>query len=191
MALTTGISPNLKIWLLISFVTALVIGPVEVIVIPLYAVKPTGPLGIDKIVFGTFMSVGYVLTSSTQFIGGNLADKYSRRKLASLFFFVSAPFIAVQPLFPYFPYFASMYVLEGIGEGLSHPSRDAIVASSVRSKHRGFDFSIVNLIGNVGNTIGFVGIGFICKTVGFVYPFLLRAIVYIFVAILIYLKLTD
>ncbi len=190
MALTTGISPNLTIWLLISFVTALVIGPVEVVVIPLYAVKP-GPLGIDKIVFGTFMSVGYVLTSSTQFIGGNLADKYSRRKLASLFFFVSAPFIAVQPLFPYFPYFASMYVLEGIGEGLSHPSRDAIVASSVRPKHRGFDFSIVNLIGNVGNTIGFVGISLVCQTVGFVYPFLLRAIVYIFVAILIYLGLTD
>ena len=190
IAFVKGFSSNLKIWLLISFVTALVIGPVEVMVIPSYAVDP-GPLGIDKIVFGTFMSVGYILSSSTQFIGGNLADKYSRRKLATFFFLVSAPFIAVQPLFPYFLYFASMYVLEGIGEGLSHPSRDAIVASSVRPKHRGFDFSIVNLLGNVGSTIGFLGIGFICDTVGFVYPFVIRAMAYIVVAVLIYLKLTD
>lgn len=190
IAFVKGVSSNLKIWLLISFVTALVIGPVEVMVIPSYAVDP-GPLGIDKIVFGTFMSVGYILSSSTQFIGGNLADKYNRRKLASLFFLVSAPFIGVQPLFPYFPYFASMYVLEGIGEGLSHPCRDAIVASSVRPEHRGFDFSIVNVLGSVGNTMGFLGIGLVCDTVGFVYPFVLRAIVYVFVAALIYLKLTD
>ena len=186
----SGISPNLKIWLVISFVTALVIGPVEVMVIPSYAVEP-GPLGIDKIVFGAFMSVSYILVSSTQFVGGNLADKYSRRKLASFFFLVSAPFIAVQPLFPYFLYFASMYVLEGVGEGLNHPCSNAIVASSVRSKHRGFDFSIVNLLGNVGGTIGFLGIGFILDTVGFVYPFAIRAMAYIVVAILIYFKLKD
>jgi DHA1 family tetracycline resistance protein-like MFS transporter len=185
-----GISPNLKMWLLISFVTALVIGPVEVMVIPSYAVEP-GPLGIDKIVFGTFMSVSYILVSSMQFIGGNLADKYSRRKLASLFFLVSAPFVAVQPLFPYFLYFALMYVLEGVGEGLNHPCTNAIVASSVRSKHRGFDFSILNLIGNIGGTIGFLGIGFILDTAGFVYPFVIRAMTYIVAAILIYFKLTD
>ena len=190
IASVRGISSNLKAWLFISFVTALVIGPVEVIVIPSYAVEP-GPLGIDKIVFGTFMSVGYILTSSTQFIGGGLADKYNRRKLASFFFLFSAPFIAFQPLFPYFPYFASMYVFEGIGEGLSHPCRDAIVSSSVRPKHRGFDFSIVNLLGNVGSMIGFLGIGTICDAVGFVYPFVIRAMAYVVVAILIYIKLTD
>ena len=189
-AFVRGVSSNLKIWLLISFVTSLAIGPVEVMVIPSYAVDP-GPLGIDKIVFGTFMSVSYILVSSTQFIGGNLADKYNRRKLASLFFLVSAPFIAVQPFFPYFTYFASMYMLEGIGEGLSHPCRNAILASSVRAKHRGFEFSIVNLLGNIGSMIGFLGIGYILDTSGFVYPFFIRAILYIVVAILIYFKLAD
>lgn len=189
-ALVRGVSSNLKIWLMISFVTALAIGPVEVMVIPSYAVEP-GPLGIDKIVFGTFMSVSYIIVSSTQFIGGNLADKYSRRKLASLFFLISAPFIAVQPFFPYFTYFASMYLLEGIGEGLSHPCRDAIVASSVRPKYRGFEFSIVNLLGNIGGTIGFLGMGYILDTWGFVYPFAIRAMTYVVVAILIYFKLAD
>lgn len=185
-----GVSSNLKIWLLISFITALVIGPVEVMVIPSYAVEP-GPLGIDKIVFGSFMSVGYILSSSTQFIGGNLADKYSRRKLASFFYLVSAPFIAVQPLVLYFPYFASMYVLEGIGEGLNHPCSNAIVASAVRLKHRGFDFSIINLLGNIGGMIGFLGMGVILDTFGFTYPFFIRAMAYIVVAILIYFKLRD
>jgi DHA1 family multidrug resistance protein-like MFS transporter len=84
LALVKGFSTNFKIWLLVGFVTSLVIGPVEAMVIPTYAVFP-GPLGIDKILFGSFMSLGYILTSSTQFIGGNLADKYNRRKLASLF----------------------------------------------------------------------------------------------------------
>ncbi|MFQ6064396.1 MAG: MFS transporter [Candidatus Bathyarchaeia archaeon] len=185
-----GISPNLKVWLLISFVTALAIGPVEAMVIPSYAVEP-GPLGIDKLIFGTFMSVSYILVSSTQFIGGTLADKYSRRTLAGLFFLLSAPFILVQPLFLYFPYFAFMYVLEGVGEGLNHPCTNAIVASSVRPKHRGFDFSIVNLLGNVGSTIGFLGLGFVLDTTGFVYPFVIRAMTYIIAAILIYLKLSD
>lgn len=189
LSLVKGFSPNLKTWLVISFATALVIGPVEAMVIPVYVVE--GPLGIDKIVFGSFMSVSYILTSSTQFIGGNLADKYNRRKFASFFYLLSAPFIMVQPIFPFFPYFAFMYVLEGIGEGLNHPFTNAIVASSVRLKHRGFDFSVISLLGNVGSTIGFLGIGFILGTSGFVYPFVMRAIVYVFVALLIYLKLTD
>lgn len=185
-----GFSPNLKTWLLISFITALVMMPVEQMVIPSYVVEP-GPLGIDKIVFGTFMSVSYILVSSTQFIGGNLADKYNRRKLASIFYLVSAPFIMAQSLSLSFPYFASMYVLAGIGEGLNFPCTNAIVASSVRPKHRGFDFSIVNLLGNVGSTLGFLGMGLILDNTGFVYPFLIRAIAYILVATLIYLKITD
>lgn len=185
-----GFSPNLKTWLLISFITALVMMPVEQMVIPSYVVEP-GPLGIDKIVFGTFMSVSYILVSSTQFIGGNLTDKYNRRKLASIFYLVSAPFIMAQSLSLSFPYFASMYVLEGIGEGLNHPCTNAIVASSVRPKHRGFDFSIVNLLGNVGSTLGFLGMGLILDNTGFVYPFLIRAIAYILVATLVYLKITD
>ncbi len=190
LALVKRLSPNLRIWLIISFFTSLVIGPVEVMVIPLYAVTP-GPLGIDKILFGSFMSVSYILTSSTQFIGGSMADKYGRRKLASLLRLASAPFIMAQPLFPYFAYFASMYVLEGIGEGLGQPCNNAMMASSVRAEHRGFDFSVINLSGNVGSTIGFLFIGFTLDTTGFAYPFFIRALAYIFVAILIYLKLKD
>lgn len=188
--LVKGFSSNLKIWFVISIATALVIGPVEAMVIPLYAVEP-GPLGIDKMVFGTFMSIGYILSSSAQFIGGNLADRYNRRKLASLSRLLSAPFIMVQPLFPSFMFFASMYVFEGIGEGLSGPCNNAIVASSARPKHRGFDFSVVNLLGNVGGTIGFIGMGFFLDSMGFVFPFVIRAIVYIIAAMLIYLKLKD
>jgi MFS family permease len=190
LSLVKGFSLNLKIWLLISFATSLVIGPVEAMVIPAYAVSP-GPLGIDKILFGSFMSTGYILTSSTQFIGGNLADKYSRRKLASLFYLLSAPFILVQPLYLSFVFFALMYVLEGIGEGLYQPCANAMRASSVRDKHRGFDFSVLNLLGNVGGTIGFVGMGFILDTMGFAYPFVIRAVAYVFVAVLIYLGLRD
>jgi DHA1 family solute carrier family 18 vesicular amine transporter 1/2 len=185
-----GFSPNLKTWLLISFITSLVIGPVEVMVIPSYVVDP-GPLGIDKMVFGSFMSIGYIITSSTQFIGGSLADKYNRRKLASIFYLVPAPFIMVQPLSLSFPYFASMYVLEGIGEGLNHPCSNAIVASSVRPRHRGFDFSIISLLGNVGSTLGFLGMGFVLDNTGFVYPFFIRAIAYVLVSTLIYLKIKD
>ncbi len=190
LALVKRIPANLKIWLIVSFATALVIGPVEAMVIPIYAVDP-GPLGIDPMLFGSFMSIGYILTSATQFIGGNLADKHNRRKLASFFFLISAPFIMVQPIFPSFQFFALMYVLEGITEGIKRPSENAIAASSVRSKHRGFDFSVINLLGNIGSTIGFIGIGFIVETTGFVYPFVARATAYVFVALLIYLKLKD
>jgi sugar phosphate permease len=174
----------------VSIATALVIGPVEAMVIPLYAVKP-GPLGIDKMVFGAFMSIGYILSSSAQFFGGNLADKYSRRKLASVSRLLSAPFILVQPFFPSFTFFASMYVFEGIGEGLNGPCSYAIIASSARPEHRGFDFSVVNLLGNVGGTIGFIGMGFFLDSMGFVFPFVVRTIVYIIAAILIYFKLKD
>jgi MFS family permease len=190
LTLVKGFSSNLRIWFVISIVTALVIGPVEAMVIPLYAVEP-GPLGIDKMVFGTFMSVSYILSSSAQFIGGNLADKYNRRKLASLSRLLSSPFIIVQPFFPSFMFFASMYVFEGIGEGLSGPCTNAIVASSVRPEHRGFDFSAVNLLGNVGGTIGFIGMGFFLDSMGFIFPFVARAVVYVIAAMLIYLKLKD
>lgn len=185
-----GISSNLKIWMVISFITALAIGPVEVIVIPSYLVSP-GPLGIDKFLFGTFMSISYIFVSTTQFIGGNLADKYDRRKLASLFFIVSAPFIAVQPLLPYFTFFAIMYSLEGVGEGLGHPCRDAIAASLLRSKHRGFEFSLINFMGNIGSMIGFLAIGYILDTFGFALPFFIRAILYVIAATLIYFKLAK
>jgi len=190
LGLIKQLSSNLKIWLILTFLFSLVVGPVEVMVIPLYSVAP-GPLGIDKIVFGSFMSISYILTSSTQFIGGNMADKYGRRKLASFFRLLSAPFIMVQPLFPYFAYFASMYILEGIGEGLAQPCNNAMIASSVRTEHRGFDYSIVNLSGNVGSTLGFLIIGSMLDTLGFTYPFVIRALAYIFMAILIYLKLKD
>lgn len=190
LTLVKGFSSNLKILFVISIATALVIGPVEAMVIPLYSVAP-GPLGIDKMVFGTFMSIGYILSSSAQFIGGNLADKHNRRKLASLSRLLSVPFIAVQPFFPSFMFFASMYVLEGVGEGLNSPCTNAILASSARSEHRGFDFSIVNLLGNVGGTIGFIGMGFFLDSIGFILPFIIRAIVYVLVALLIYLKLKD
>lgn len=190
LSLVRGFSANLKVWLVIAFITALVIGPVEVIVIPSYTVSP-GPLGMDKVVFGTFMAASYLIISSTQFVGGNLADKYSRRKLASLFFLVSSPFILVQPLYPSFAYFAFMYLLEGVGEGLSHPSRDAIVASSIREQHRGFEFGIVSFVGTIGSTIGFLMIGYVLDTYGFAYPFYIRAFMYIAVACLIYVKLQD
>jgi MFS family permease len=190
LGLVKQLSPNLKIWLIITFISSLVMGPVEVMVIPLYSVAP-GPLGIDKIVFGSFMAISYILTSSTQFIGGSMADKYGRRKLASLFRLSSAPFIMVQPLFPYFTYFASMYIFEGVGEGLSQPCNSAMIASSVRTEHRGFDYSIVNLSGNVGGTIGFLIIGSTLDTIGFTYPFAIRALAYVFMAILIYAKLKD
>jgi MFS family permease len=190
LGLVKQLSPNLRVWLVIAFFTSLVIGPVEVMVIPLYSVQP-GPLGIDKILFGSFMSLSYILTSSTQFIGGNLADKYNRRKLASLFRLLSAPFILVQPLFPYFAYFVSMYILEGIGEGLSSPCNNAMIASSVRSEHRGFDYSIMNLFGNLGGTVGFLIIGSTLETLGFTLPFVIRALGYVLVAIIIYLKLKD
>lgn len=190
LGLVKQLSPNLRVWLVITFFTSLVIGPVEVMVIPLYSVQP-GPLGIDKILFGSFMSLSYILTSSTQFIGGNLADKYSRRKLASLFRLLSAPFILVQPLFPYFAYFVSMYILEGVGEGLSSPCNNAMIASSVRSGHRGFDYSIMNLFGNLGGTVGFLIIGSTLETLGFTLPFVIRALGYVLVAAVIYLKLKD
>jgi MFS family permease len=190
IGLVKGFSPNFKIWLLVAFATALVIGPVEAMVIPTYAVFP-GPLGIDKILFGSFMSAGYILTSSTQFIGGSLADKYNRRKLASLFYLLSAPFILVQPFYLSFVYFALMYVLEGFGEGLFQPCANAMRASSVRTEHRGFDFSILNLLGNVGGTIGFIGMGYILDTLGFVYPFVMRAIVYFLIVALIYVGIRD
>jgi len=190
LTLVKGFSSNLKILFVVSIATALVIGPVEAMVIPLYAVAP-GPLGIDKMVFGTFMSIGYIISSSAQFIGGNLADKHSRRKLASLSRLLSAPFIAVQPFFVSFMFFAPMYVFEGIGEGLGSPCTNAILASSARSEHRGFDFSIVNLLGNVGSTIGFIGMGVFLDSMGFILPFIVRAIVYVLVALLIYIKLKD
>jgi MFS family permease len=190
LALVKGFSSNLKIWFLVSIASSLVIGPVEAMVIPLYVVEP-GPLGMDKMLFGTFMSISYILSSSTQFIGGSLADRYSKRKLASFSRLLSSPFIMVQPFFPSFTFFATMYVFEGIGEGLGGPCNNAIVASSARLKHRGFDFSIVNLLGNIGGTIGFIGIGFFVDSAGFVLPFVLRAIVYVIVATLIYLKLKD
>ena len=190
LGLVKQLSPNLRVWLVITFFTSLVIGPVEVMVIPLYSVQP-GPLGIDKILFGSFMSLSYILTSSTQFIGGNLADKYNRRKLASLFRLLSAPFILVQPLFPYFAYFVSMYILEGVGEGLSSPCNNAMIASSVRSEHRGFDYSIMNLFGNLGGTVGFLIIGSTLETLGFTLPFVIRALGYVLVAAVIYLKLKD
>jgi MFS family permease len=190
LTLVKGFSSNLKILFVVSIATALVIGPVEAMVIPLYAVAP-GPLGIDKMVFGTFMSIGYIISSSAQFIGGNLADRHSRRKLASLSRLFSAPFIAIQPVFASFMFFAPMYVLEGIGEGLSGPCTNAILASSARSEHRGFDFSIVNLLGNVGSTIGFIGMGLFLDTMGFILPFIVRAIVYVLVALLIYARLKD
>ena len=175
---------------MITFVTSLVIGPVEVMVLPSYSVTP-GPLGVDKIVFGTFMSISYIIVSSTQFIGGSLADRYSRRKLASLFFLVSAPFIAVQPLSLSFTYFATLYLLEGVGEGFSHPSRDASIASSLRAEHKGLEYSILRLFGNIGSTIGFLAIGFILETFGFALPFFIRALVYVGAAALIYFKLKD
>jgi len=50
---------------------------------------------------------------------------------------------------------------------------------------------IVNLLGSIGGTIGFLGIGFVLDTVGFVYPFIMRAIAYIVAALLIYFKLKD
>lgn len=190
LALVKGFSENFKIWLIVGFATALVIGPVEAMVIPTYAVFP-GPLGIDKILFGSFMSIGYILTSSTQFIGGSLADKYSRRKLASIFYLFSAPFILLQPLYPSFVYFASMYVLEGIGEGLFQPCASAMRASSVRAQHRGFDFSFLNLLGNVGSTIGFIAMGYILDTVGFVYPFVIRTASYFIIVVLVYVGLKD
>jgi MFS family permease len=137
------------------------------------------------------MSIGYILSSSAQFIGGNLADKHSRRKLSSLSRLFSVPFIAVQPFFASFMFFAPMYVLEGIGEGIDGPSTNAILASSARSEHRGFDFSIVNLLGNVGSTIGFIGMGYFLDSMGFILPFILRAIVYVLVALLVYMKLKD
>jgi MFS family permease len=188
--LVRGFSHNLKIWLLISFLTALVIGPVEAMVIPAYAVSP-GPLGIDNIIFGSIMSASYILTSSTQFIGGSLADKYSRKKLSVIFFLLSAPFILVQPLYQSFIFFAAMYFLEGIGEGLNHPCNNAIVAASARSEHRGFDFSIVNLLGNIGSVIGFVGIGLILETFGFTIPFIIRAVAYVLAAMLVFILLKD
>ncbi len=184
------LSSNLRIWLIITFISSLVIGPVEVMIIPLYSVAP-GPLGVDKVVFGSFMAIGYILTSSFQFIGGRMADRHGRRKLASLFRLLSAPFIMAQPLFPYFTYFASMYILEGVGEGLAGPCNNAMIASSVRTEHRGFDYSIVNLSGNVGSTVGFLIIGSMLDTIGFSYPFFIRASAYIFLAVLIYLKLKD
>jgi MFS family permease len=190
LGLVKGFSSNLKIWLIVMFATALVIGPVEAMVIPLYAVEP-GPLGIDKLLFGTFMAASYIASSSTQFIGGRLADKYSRRKLASFLRLFSAPFILVQPLFPHFTFFASMYIFEGIGEGLNGPCNNAIIASSARPKHRGFDFSIVNFFGNIGGTVGFLAIGLLVDTLGFTYPFVIRAVVYIAMAMLIYLRLKE
>jgi len=190
LSLVKGFSSNLKILFVISIVTALVIAPVEAMVIPLYAVTP-GPLGIDKVVFGTFMSVSYILSSSAQFVGGNLADKHNRRKLAGFSRLLSVPFILVQPFFPSFMFFASMYVLEGFGEGLGGPCINAILASSARPKHRGFEFSVYNLLGNVGSTIGFIGMGFFLESMGFILPFVIRAVVYALVALLFYLKLKD
>ncbi len=190
LGLIKQLSSNLKIWLIIMFFSSLVMVPVEVLVIPLYSVSP-GPLGIDKIVFGSFMAISYILTSTTQFIGGSMADKYGRRKLASLFRLISAPFIMVQPLFPYFTYFASMYFLEGIGEGLCQPCNNAMIASSVRTEHRGFDYSIVNLAGNIGGTVGFLALGSTLEIIGFTLPFVIRALAYVLMAILIYLKLKD
>ena len=56
---------------------------------------------------------------------------------------------------------------------------------------RDLGLSFVNLLGNIGSTIGFLGIGIILDTGGFVYPFVIRTMTYIVVAILIYFKLTD
>jgi MFS family permease len=84
-----------------------------------------------------------------------------------------------------------MYILEGIGEGLASPCNNAMIASSVRVEHRGFDYSIVNLSGNIGSTVGFIVFGSILDVVGFAYPFVIRALAYVIIAALIYLKLRD
>lgn len=191
LALVKGFSPNFKIWLIVSFATALVIGPVEAMVIPFYVSDPSGPLKIDIVIFGSFMAASYILSSSTQFIGGYLADKYNRRKIASLFYLMAAPFVLVQPFYLSFIFFASMYAFEGIGEGLGQPCNNAIVASAVRPKNRGSDFSIINFLGNIGSTIGFIWMGILLSTVGSVFPFVIRALVYVGVATLIYFKLKD
>jgi hypothetical protein len=46
-------------------------------------------------------------------------------------------------------------------------------------------------MGNVGSTIGFIGMGLFLESMGFILPFILRAIVYVLAALLIYMKLKD
>jgi len=184
-SLLRGMPSRLKTWLIITFVTMLTIPPVEAMVIPLYVV---GKLGVEKTVFGIFMAASYIMTSFTQFLGGNVADRYSRRNVASFFLLLSGAFIAFQPTVPFFTFFAFLYVLEGVGEGISMPSRNALTSSSARADHRGLDFSILNLAGTLGSTAGFIGTGLILDAAGFLYPFLIRAITYLVAAALIYLR---
>jgi len=180
-----GLTPQMRVWLAISFVSALASVPVEVIVIPVYLVEF---LGVDRAVFGAFMASSYLALSLTQFLGGNMADKYDRGLIFSVSQVASAFFIALQPMFPFFPCFATLYFLEGLGEGLSMPSRNALSASSVRPEHRGLDFSLLNLAGNVGSVVGSLGIGILLETVSFDYSFYIRALTYLVVALLVHIQ---
>jgi len=180
-----GLTPQMRVWLAVSFVSALASVPVEVIVIPVYLVEF---LGVDRAVFGVFMASGYLALSLTQFLGGNMADKYDRGLIFSVSQVASAFFIVLQPMFPFFPCFAILYFLEGLGEGLSMPSRNALSASSVRPEHRGLDFSLLNLAGNVGSVVGSLGIGILLETVGFDYSFYIRALTYLVVAFLVHIQ---
>jgi len=181
-----GLTSQMRVWLAVSFVSALASVPVEVIVIPVYIVEF---LGVDRAVFGVFMASSYMALSLTQFLGGNMADKHDRGLIFSVSQVASAFFIALQPMFPFFPCFATLYFLEGLAEGLSMPSRNALSASSVRPEHRGLDFSLLNLAGNVGSVVGSLGIGMLLETVSFDYSFYIRALTYLVVALLVYLGL--
>jgi len=181
-----GVTPHIKTWIIVSFLSALPTGPVEIIVIPVYLVEY---LGVDRAIFGVFMAASYIVLSFTQFFGGSMADKHDRRLIFSVSHAVSAFFILLQPIFPFFHYFATLYLLEGLGEGFGMPSRNALTASSVRSEHRGLDFSLLNLAGNIGGVVGFLGIGMLIEIVSFNYAFYFRALTYLTISSLVYLKL--
>lgn len=186
LSLLKGLTPQAKTWLIASFVGSLSVGPIEAMVIPIYLV---GSLGVDAAIFGTFMAAGYAVLSLTQFLGGGMADRYERKTIFTVSHIFSAIFIALQPSIQSFSYFAVLYILEGFGEGLSAPSNNALRASSVRPEHRGLDFSLLSLAGNIGHFIGSIGIGLLLDIAGFAYPFYIRALTYVSIAAFVYLRL--
>jgi len=76
LSLLKEMRPQTKTWFVAQLIGAIATPAVEVIVVPIYLVEY---LGVDVRFFGAFMASSYIFLSLTQFSGGKIADKYSRK----------------------------------------------------------------------------------------------------------------
>ncbi|MEN1937883.1 MFS transporter [Paenibacillus sp. 102] len=123
-------------------------------------------------------------------VAGGVTDKYGRKKIMLLGLFVQAIAIGGFIFATSVPFFALLYVLNGIGRSLYIPAQRAQIADLTKQEQQAEIFAVLQSVGAVGAVIGPFISAFIYDSHP-EYLFMIQAMTLLLYAILVWTQLPE